>query len=155
MIDKIPTLALTLWRPWPYAFFYLGDDCKRVENRPWAPWERVIGTRIALHAGKHYDKEAHRRILGLRSDPRAEHEGIVGTGIVRGWVKDAAEDQLFDINYGGLVTADEAQQAYTSHWFFGPFGWIFVDCQPLKRPVPCRGAQGLWKIPESVREQMR
>ncbi len=37
-----------------------------------------------------------------------------------------------------------------SEWFFGPFGWILQDVVALAKPVPCRGAQGLWQPPADV-----
>ena len=44
------TRALTLWPEWLLAICLLD---KRVENRPRPPFAGLIGTRIALHAGKH------------------------------------------------------------------------------------------------------
>ena len=33
------------------------------------------------------------------------------------------------------------------------FGW-YVDVRPLPRPVPCKGAQGLWTVPDDVSAQV-
>jgi hypothetical protein len=30
------------------------------------------------------------------------------------------------------------------------YQWALIDVQPLAPPVPCRGAQGLWTVPEHV-----
>ena len=51
--------------------------------------------------------------------------------------------------FGGAVTESE------SPWFGGPVGWVLSDIIVLPEPVPCRGAQGLWDIPDDVLEKMR
>jgi hypothetical protein len=35
-------------------------------------------------------------------------------------------------------------------WFTGPYGWTLDDVVALPAPVPCRGAQGLWPVPDDV-----
>lgn len=34
------------------------------------------------------------------------------------------------------------------------FGWFLADIRPLPRPIPCRGAQGLWSVPADVQAQI-
>jgi hypothetical protein len=124
-------LGLTLWRPWDQAILYGG---KRIENRTWRPWENIIDQRIALHAGLKYDIEGARSMCasGLY-DPPAPSESIagviVGTAIVTGYVRESDDP-----------------------WFFGPYGWLLEDVVALEAPVICRGAQGLWKVPEGLLE---
>ena len=123
--------ALTLWRPWPHAILY-GD--KRVENRPWKPWRSVIDTTIAIHAGLTYDEQAARmmRELGLYDPPLEKwcpKGAIVGTCRITGVVEEL-----------------------DSPWFSGPFGWLLDDVVALDTPVPCKGKQGLWLVPEEVIE---
>lgn len=38
-------------------------------------------------------------------------------------------------------------------WFFGPYGWLMPERVPIA-PVPCRGAQGLWKLPPDVEAEV-
>ncbi|KKK79508.1 hypothetical protein LCGC14_2832820, partial [marine sediment metagenome] len=38
-------------------------------------------------------------------------------------------------------------------WFFGPYGWVLADMKAVK-PVPCRGFQGLWNIPDPIMAKM-
>lgn len=122
--------ALTIWQPWVDCILFHGKD---VENRGWRPPSYIIGQRIALHAGKKLDEDG---ILALRLSeslilPDSEWDAmeatsrrgaIVGTVIVRGSISRSA-----------------------SRWFHGPWGWILEDARPL-RPIPCRGAQGLWRM---------
>lgn len=123
-------LGLSLYQPWAYAVTHLG---KRVENRPWAPWARVIGQTIALHATKaRVDEHAAAAFIAnlihtlppLDSLPRG---AIVGTARVAGYV----------------TRSDDP-------WFFGPFGWVLEDVTALAEPIPCRGMQGLWPVPPEV-----
>jgi len=136
--------ALTLWRPWHFAFLYLAEDPKRVENRPWRPWPHAIGKRIALHAGKHYDAEAA-RLIGCEDDPRGRLQGIVGTAVVKGWIH-----YTDDFAYSNTISLDEAQRAAASRWFFGPYGWLLDDVRVLDEPIPCSGALGLWHVPHAI-----
>jgi hypothetical protein len=134
-------LGLTLWRPWDHAILYGG---KPLENRPWKPWARIIGKRIALHAGLKYDTEGAEwmRREGLYeppAEPLCPKGCIVGTFRVRGWVNELGFD-----NNGVSTDHDE------SPWFFGPFGWLLEDVTALESPLPCRGAQSLWQVPAEV-----
>lgn len=129
--------GLTLWQPW-CAIVVDGatrlPHPKKIENRPWAPWKSVIGTRIALHAGLRYDREAATkywevvRTVGIREGVKG---AIMGTAIVAGFVK----------------TADDP-------WFFGPFGWLLDDVRALAEPIPFKGKQGLWTVPEEIEKQI-
>jgi hypothetical protein len=38
-------------------------------------------------------------------------------------------------------------------WFFGPYGWLMPERVAIE-PVPCRGAQGLWKLPPDVEAEV-
>lgn len=41
--------ALTIWQPWASLIVH---GFKRIENRTWAPPADLVGTTIAIHAGK-------------------------------------------------------------------------------------------------------
>lgn len=124
------THALTLWEPWAHAILYLGKD---VENRPWATKFRG---RIAIHASVRKPKmEDVRSVLAL-AGRSIEADGmpifhlgcIVGTVEVVGCIRNSS-----------------------SPWAFrdGRSHHILVhDPRPLEKPIPVRGALGLWKLPE-------
>lgn len=110
--------ALTLRQPWAHAVVHLG---KNIENRTWPPSDGMIGAYIAIHAGSGIDRDGFEE-LGL---DRAEVDrgAIVGVArIVR------------------VVTKS------SNRWFFGPFGWVLEDIRPLRRPIPCNGMLGLWRV---------
>lgn len=160
-----PALALTLWRPWPFAIFHLPpSEAKPVENRGWKPPASVIGKRIAIHAGKKYDADADDFIFvsqldidKVGNDARLKHEGIVGTVLVWGWVQ--ATESMFPesrklVGFGGRVTEAQALKVIRSRWFCGPYGWVMAERRTLAMPVACKGAQGLWRVPDDVVAKM-
>lgn len=62
-------LALTVKQPWAWA---TAAGIKPVENRAWRPSPKVIGQRIAIHAGKSFDWDVY---LGDRlTDPRLKNQ---------------------------------------------------------------------------------
>lgn len=125
--------ALTLWQPYSYAVAHLD---KRIENRGWMPPKWLIGQTLAIHAGKKIDQDAVEAIedeLGIVIEPDM---------IVNGAVESV-------VTVKGYVTEMRPTNPQ-SRWFGGPFGWVLADTKPLRRPVPCRGAQGLWNLPEDV-----
>ena len=137
--------ALTLWRPWPWAIFHAPDSMRKtIENRPWKPWASIIGKRIALHAGKHFDSDGAEMICSIaglhpdgRPPPHWDDEGIIGTAVIlRYFTSD------FDII--------PAQQ----QWWSGPFAWALGEIQTLPNPILCRGSQGLWDLPAEVEAQV-
>lgn len=97
---------------------------KWVENRSWAPTSNCPpGTRIAIHGG-------------------APISGIVAVATVLGW---AWEDEALGAARG-LTSAQESWMR-RSGWWHGPCGWYLADIVCLVKPVPCRGAQRLWRVP--------
>lgn len=127
--------AVTLWRPWPWAFIVAG---KPVENRSWQLPETMLGERLAIHAGKTFDEEAADWIemtFGLTVPPEREHPtGIVATGVYRG--------------------SAAAHGLENSPWYVGPVGWVLGDVRSLDEPLACRGAQRLWTVPVALAQAL-
>ena len=128
--------ALTIYRPWTWAICHPGPRAKRVENRNWTPPPWLIGTDLAIHAGKQYDdEEADRFITSIIGErPSACPQGIVAVARVTG----------FRNRDGGTPHPDNP-------WFVGPVGWMIENVRVLPNPVPCRGAQGIWIVPTVVK----
>lgn len=127
-----PLMAITLHRPWAYAVAHLGKD---IENRTWGcPLPQ--GRLMAIHAGKTYDQQAAvwiRQTLGHECPPEADQP----TGIVA----------IAEFNGNIAIEAD-------SPWFVGPIGWSLINVVAIE-PVPCKGQQGLWRVPEDVLPSVR
>lgn len=155
----VPMLAITLWPEWAWAVRFLG---KNVENREWDTLpEEIRGKWIAIHGGQaigglrasHFH-QGHRdairlvldtyRVIDGRERERlkqpitcrsvlAEGQGIVAFGYVA--------DLLKDTRQAGW---------YAGHPALG-IGMSMVN--PLIRPEPCRGARGLWTLPDEIAMQ--
>jgi hypothetical protein len=132
--------ALTLWQPWAHAVAHLGKD---VENRTWKPWPSVIGTRIAIHAAAKvdhlYEAAAERHIA------RVAYHQLLNADLARGPLPRGVIVATARVT--GFVHESESPR---SPWFGGPYGWTLDEVIALPAPVPCRGAQGLWRVPDDV-----
>jgi hypothetical protein len=126
--------ALTIKQPWVHAILHEGKD---IENRS---WQRDFRGWLALHASAQPDRYARfprgHRLPDLDSPPCSAICGVA---------------RVVDI-----VTSSR------SKWFWRPddgsinFGWLLVDATALKRPIPCKGALGLWTLtPGQVRNIRR
>lgn len=146
--------ALTLRHPWAWAICCAG---KRIENRTWSPPLRV-GEKFAIHGGKfplgaddkpHGAKETEyvediTETVRELSEQKLLPGGLISLRMLSGYVGIVAV-----ATFGGTVTES------SSPWFCGPIGWALSDVLALPRPVPCKGAQGLWTVPEDVLSAMR
>lgn len=137
--------ALTLWQPWGFAVMELG---KPVENRSWLPPEAVIGTRIAIHAGKvlHENSVEALERAGFDLPDTYARSAILGTVLLAGWVRQNPDRS---IRWSANLTASEAAAIVGPVFWQGPVGWVLRDPIAIE-PVPCRGAQGLWHVPFDV-----
>lgn len=141
--------ALTLWRPWPTAIFYLHPSIRKdVENRSWKPPDCILGKRIAIHAGSKFDSNAFEfwlkvikpnpsQTLSLLANWKKASEltGIIGTVRVYGYT------------YGTKLCY--------SDWATGEYAWFLSEPVSLGRPIQCKGAQGLWNVPDDIHERIR
>ena len=157
--------SLTLWPEWAWAIDRLD---KRVENRDWA---LPVGEWIALHAGKS---------IGGRPGLTAREEGYAGLlemAARAGW--DCVErdpDDLSQTLFEGDTSVSLVEHPVVCSAILGAFrvtyasppgvgfldGWRVPDAvgnvleyRPLARPIPCKGAQGLWTVPPAIVAEMK
>jgi len=154
-------LALTLIRPWSDA---LACGPKPIENRSWPPPRSALGQVIAFHGGKKWDEDAaldmrlpmERGVPALWPEcPRlaiGSAEGVVGAGRLMGYVTPGGSIVCMD---GGRERAVERTLYDGGRWYTGAYGWIFGHRRALHAPVLCRGAQGLWRLPDEVERLVR
>lgn len=133
---------------------------KRIENREWPPPAFLKGRWLAIHAGKTIDREALEDVGEVLTDwgvswPTFTHGAILAVAKVVGFIKDEgaswaltswtgdrpswAPPTLMDL----LVNQDR-------YWLLGTYGWLLDDVIRLPTPVPCRGAQKVWRMPPDV-----
>lgn len=114
------TLALSIRQPWADAILYAGKD---VENRTWPT--RYRGP-VLIHAAKAWG--------GM------EKEALI-------WIQDQGHALARPVHLGGIVgraRIADCVSASRSPWFFGPYGFVLADVEPLPFQ-PCRGALGFFE----------
>jgi hypothetical protein len=124
--------AMSVRQPWADLIL---SGRKSLELRTWEP---NLRGRILIHAGKAVVEEACRR-YGLD-----RHR--LTTGALLGSVEVAGVVRLTPENWSRLAT---------SHLDWGRFapdllGWELREPRWLPRPIPWRGALGLFEVPDSV-----
>lgn len=155
-------LALTLWPEWAWCVCYLG---KRVENRAWLPSPAQLrpGDRFAIHAGAagggrgwadrlKLAAEVASDALWLEKDGRPNRvRQVWGTGFMLDGtpLHSPSKAVLAFATYLGPIEHDG-----TPWCAEGQFHWGLGDVVALPRPAPCRGSQGLWRLPADVERQV-
>lgn len=141
-MDDIRGLSLT--PPWPLAILRQG---KRIENRTGWRGCRYRGP-VLLHASRVRDRREFARQcfkLGLDRDLAAVFQGhVVGVADLVGVVhpSGAVEGQR-----DNEVTVRELTET-ERRWWFGGFALVLDNVDAFHTPVPCRGALGLWRVPD-------
>jgi len=151
--------ALTVHQPWATAIALsdpreLGEVGKGVENRDWEPWKSVVGTHIAIHAGKRPFEAADAIEVGRM---------IFGDDVTRphwsGWVA------RLTAGYGAIVCvarvtghvrhSSQLRPSQRRWKISESVGWVLEDVRALQSPILIRGAQGLWVVPHDTETKVR
>lgn len=79
---------------------------------------------------------------------------VESVATIAGYVDDDGE-AMWRKRDGTLVTGCSGDHlrchdARLSKWYMGQVGWVLDEVVTLPKPVPCRGAQGLWTLPADV-----
>lgn len=154
--------AITLHRPWPRLIFEHG---KNIENRSWRPADKWVGCWLAIHAGEKVAGAGVARMMELLREKYAPERtsfgadfwnlvgptGVIGVARLKGW--------FFHDDYRrsacGLQPADFYDYARSSWYVPGGFGWVLDKVTPLRSPIPCRGAQRVWRLPQEIDNEIR
>ena len=158
--------CLSLWQPWASAIA-LGS--KRIETRSWPTNYRGP---LAIHASKRWTREEQElncyyywcAALGTRMAQRDTIWDKMPLGCV------VATCDLVDCRPTGSFRLDEieherrsplidelgALHSYTwterlmGNFELGRFGWVLDNIKPLAEPIPFKGAQGLFEVPDEL-----
>lgn len=98
----------------------------------------IVGQTIVLHASRQDDPlgyDAIYQIAGVRVGTDLPRSAIIATAKVIGYLTETGNGFCLSPCLGHMLD---------DKWFFGPIGWILDDVQLLDKPVPARGALGLW-----------
>lgn len=130
--------ALSLWQPWASA---VALGWKKIETRHWATAYRGP---LAIHAAKRWTREEREEweiaceIYGLPDEPPP-----LGAIVAIAVLSDIRRSEDLQAS----ISPEEREWGN-----YGPrrFGWILTDIVKLLEPVPFRGAQGLFDVPNEV-----
>lgn len=149
-MDSEPMRALSVRQPWAWAICH-GKD---VENRSRGTRHRGL---LAIHASK---TATFREDI---ADPRIAHL-IVAHGLDDPSAAQGAVIAVAEVT--GCHHSDECMMPASllpasgrtgcSPWAVrGQFHIELASVRPLPEPVPCKGALGLWRLPEDVEKAVR
>lgn len=136
--------ALPLWQPWAQL---VAVGAKRVETRHWRAPGPLIGQRIAIHATKTRDHLAlccEDPFAGYLPDLEALPLGaIVATVVI---------DRCAAITpaSAAVLEVQSPDEFAFGDYTPGRFAWVLRDVAQLAEPVPCRGRQGIFDVPDEL-----
>lgn len=160
--------AISLWQPWATA---IAVGSKRVETRSWSTSYRGP---LAIHAAK--------RLVQNELIYYGACWNWCGAMRPAGWVMGGGKPKWETIPFGAIVAmcrlvdcrptgsftgaeidAPRTPKGETSHLYdwterqmgdftLGRCGWVLEDVRPLAKPVPFRGAQGFFNVPDRLIE---
>lgn len=133
MID-LPRMALSIRQPWAYL---IANGLKDIENRDWRTSFRGP---FAIHAGKAFDREALRHVVG-NIHPVTGENGL----FLRGMPPDFVPMGEGKMNGGivGVAEVVDCVEVSDSEWFVGAFGFVIANARPIKM-IPCSGRLGFF-----------
>lgn len=126
--------ALTLWQPWASA---IALGYKHHETRGWKTKYRGI---IAIHAAK--------RPIPSNSPANAYFTKAAIADFPLGKIVAIAE--IVDCLPVEDVLSVSISDRLFGDWSEGRFAWQLENIRALKEPVPYKGMQGLWTLPDDI-----
>ncbi len=149
--------ALTLWQPWatlcviPAEGTTTGRRAKKYETRSWGPPASMIGQRVAIHAAA---TPAHLDVCGSEHFRQALAGADTPLGVIVGTAVIKAAGVMFLHNIQRLARESPREIAF-GLWLPGRYYWQLGDVERLAEPVPARGMQKLWTLPDDVLEAVK
>lgn len=146
--------ALPLWQPWASL---VAIEAKRIETRHWPAPQRLIGKRIAIHATK-TEREmwvvgtspfADRLISALEAGTLVEVDGKLPLGAL---IATAVIDRCSEMTPESIAALRERDPDEHAFGYYAPgrFAWVLRDVERLAVPVPFRGSQGIFEVPNEL-----
>lgn len=129
--------TISLWQPWATA---IAVGVKRVETRHWPTRYRGV---LAIHAAKRWTG-------GQRHFTMSECAcGRLPARIPLGAI--VAIARLVDCRPAAAVALDvSAVERIYGNYEPGRFAWMLEDIAPLAEPIPWRGSQGFFEVPDDI-----
>ena len=137
--------AISLTQPWA-SLVALGE--KSVETRGWRPTS-VLGDDIAIHASNGFPLQCRQ----LCDQP------VFAGALKQSWTQLPIGAVIAVVNVMSFYPTEDLRGLDGVELAFGDygpkrFGWFLQNVRPLAKPVPCRGALGIWSLPAEVERQV-
>lgn len=143
--------AITIWQPWAGLII---RGIKPIENRTWKPPAKLLGQRIAIHAGKIYDRHAEEfghvyNAVNHGGGPQsiACHElgAVLGTARLFGFVNKESFNNIVRTTARGEANIDRSLVPGFNWWnCYLHFGWLLDEVKEFDEPIEAVGHQGIW-----------
>lgn len=155
--------AISLWQPWATL---IATGAKQIETRSWATSYRGP---IAIHAAK---RKVRKELIELAE--WEEYRAALGVTTME---SEQAEEKLalekmLALPYGAIVATANLVNCLPTHeitrdlikthngwdeydmgnYGYMRWGWMLTDIKPLAQPIPYKGEQGIFNVPDSVIE---
>lgn len=133
--------AISIHQPWATMII---RGYKTIETRKHDRFKSLVGQTIAIHAAKRYDIDALKIVwwetLGLRGDLTycAQIAAKVGGAII-------GTAKVIDARW---LTVNDFESALCS--CSGLYGLMLSDLVEFQTPIPYKGQQGIFSIPEKM-----
>lgn len=152
MAESLP--ALTIWQPWASL---IAAGAKPYEWRGWPAPARLIGRRIAIHAGarKVRRDEIYELLTGLEFN-EGDTSLIVGRALplLQHWLDAPGSLPLSSVLCTAILGHPIPAAQYAAQHGYTPadsdridhtkWGWPLTDIEVLEPFVPAKGMQGIW-----------
>lgn len=147
--------ALTLTQPWASL---VAIGAKRIETRSWRTPYRGS---LAIHAAKVFPREAKQiceeRLFAQELGPNPLPLGVViATCRLISCIptRELQTNRVIEVDYlagcGDFYMSDS--ERLFGNYAPGRWAWLLADVEPLARPIPAKGALGLWEWSEPANE---
>ncbi len=142
--------ALSLTQPWATL---IAIGAKRVETRSWSTNFRGL---IAIHASKGFPKWAHEYITADHFWHRLYHAGYTKPkDFPLGAIIATAQLTTVGTTTAAVKAGLSPEQIAFGDFSAGRFAWFFNSAKLLREPIPCKGALGLWEVPQDIDLRLR
>lgn len=136
--------AITIHQPWAS---WISWRLKSIETRTHNRFASLKGQRIAIHAGKAWDRDAEtmaRRATGEHLCNRFYRPDLGVTGWRGGYFPPGVVMCLATVEDIRTLAAEDSSAALCAAR--GLTGLILADVEPLAEPFKVRGRQGIWRV---------
>lgn len=166
--------AVTLTQPWATCSVVClpdADPPKQHETRSWPPPKALLPLELAIHAGKVCPPDVRDALIdeGLLVEPYSTIVSLLEYTTRDPWRQSRGQQtnvrELPLAAVVGVVTvtkvykttgvSPESFDGDLGDFTIGRFAWKMENAIALHRPVPCRGFQGIWQLPDDVERLVR